>query len=86
MGVELDVLRVLEKVPRQSPKMVKKYLKDVEKLDYSISQVKNALNYHAGSGHATRVARGIYEITELGKYVLHHQVNVQDLGGTKEVK
>ena len=81
MGVELDVLKILERIPRQSPKMVQKNLKNVEKLEYSIFQIKNALNYHAGSGHVTRVARGIYEITELGKYVLHHQVNVQ--GETK---
>ena len=77
MGAELDVLRCLEEKPRQSPRMIRKALKE-KGLTYSLSQVKSVLSYHKGMNQVNAVARGIYEITELGLYALHHPLNVKE--------
>jgi len=75
MGVALDILRVLEEESRQSPEMIKDSLPQ-----YTIHYIKSALTYLTDLSHVRRVVRGLYEITELGKYVLHQNLNVQDLG------
>ena len=80
MGVALDVLRVLEEESRQSPEMIKEKIPQ-----YTIHYIKSALTYLTEMSHVNRVVRGLYEITELGKYVLHHPLNVQDLGDSQKL-
>ena len=71
MGVSLDILRALEKEARQSPEMLNMNLPQ-----YSLTYIKSALTYLTEMNHVSRVVRGVYEITELGIYVLHHPLNV----------
>jgi len=73
MGVSLDVLRVLEGEARQSPEMLNENLPQ-----YSLTYIKSALTYLTEMHHVDRVVRGLYEITDLGKYVLHHPLNVKE--------
>ena len=70
MGVCLEILSLLEKEPRQSPDLIE------ERLEYSLSSVSTALVYLKDMSLVKRVSRGLYVITELGKYVLHHPLNV----------
>ena len=73
MGVCLEILNLLEKEPRQSPDLIE------ESLEYSLSSVSTALVYLKDMNLVKRVSRGLYIITDLGKYVLHHPLN--DKGG-----
>ena len=68
MALVLEILQLLAGEPRQTPQSIS------NKLDAPISTVKAVLQYHYGSGHVKRVAHGLYEITELGKYVLKENV------------
>ena len=71
MGVCLEVLKLLEEKPRLSPDLIEKSVK------YSISSVRTALVYLKDMNHVARVSHGLYVITELGLYVLHHPLNVK---------
>ena len=73
MGIALDVLAELEKESRQSPEMLHEKLPQ-----YSISYIKSSLTYLTELSHVIRVVRGMYEITELGLYALHHPLNVKE--------
>ena len=73
MGVSLDILKALEAESRQSPEML-----DEKLPQYTIFYIKSALTYLTDMNHVRRVVRGMYEITELGKYVLHHPLNVKE--------
>jgi predicted transcriptional regulator len=64
----LEILQLLASEPRQTPQSIS------NKLGASISSVKAVLQYHYEVGHVKRVAHGLYEITELGKYVLQKNV------------
>ena len=70
MGVSLEILRFLEDKPRQSPDLIEKAL------EYSISSVNTALGYMHDMSLVERASRGLYIITDLGKYVLHHESNM----------
>ena len=72
MGISLDVLKALEAEARQSPEML-----DAKLPNYKIAYIKSALTYLTDMNHVKRVVRGMYEITELGLYVLHHPLNVK---------
>ena len=72
MGVSLEILKLLEHEPRQTPDFIE------TKLEYRISSVKTALVYLADMNLVKRVSHGLYVITELGKYVLHHPLNVKE--------
>ena len=73
MGVALDVLKALEEESRQSPEML-----DEKLPQYTLSYIKSSLTYLTEMSHVKRVVRGMYEITELGKYVLHHPLNIKE--------
>ncbi len=64
-GVAVEVLKLLDEETKQSPGMMD------DKLPYAIGSIKAALHYLLSLGHVSRVARGLYVITELGTYVLH---------------
>ena len=68
MALELKILQLLASEPRQTPQSIS------NKLDAPISTVKAVLQYHYGAGHVKKVAHGLYEITELGKYVLQKNI------------
>ena len=73
MGVSLDVLQALKEEARQTPEMLDERLPQ-----YTINYIKTALTFLADMHHVNRVVRGMYEITELGLYVLHHPLNVKE--------
>lgn len=83
MGVSQDILKTLEDEPRQSPEMIKTNL-EIQGKKYSISSIKSALHYMGPKDLylVGKVARGLYEITDLGKTVLHHPD--QSSGRTKQ--
>ena len=60
----IEIMRLLDKEPRQTPQLIS------EKLGKPISSVKSALKYLYELKHVKRVSHGLYEITELGEYVL----------------
>ncbi len=64
--VAKDILASLEEEPRQSPKMMK------NKLSYGLASIKSSLVTLNQLHLVTQIARGLYEITDLGKTVLHH--------------
>jgi len=72
MGVALEILKLLETSPRQSPQSM------AEALPYGVSSIKSSLVTLLDLGHVDRLAHGIYEITESGKDVLHQQLNVKE--------
>lgn len=80
MGIAMDILRVLEETPRLSPEIINEKLPQ-----YTIAYLKSTLTYLTDQHQVSRIVRGIYEITELGKYVLHHPLNVQDSKESKEI-
>jgi len=65
----LEILQLLASEPRQTPQSIS------NKLGAPISTVKAVLQYHYGARHVKRVAHGLYEITELGKYVLQENID-----------
>ena len=64
----IKILQLLASEPRQTPQNISNIL------DTPISSVKSALQYHYEMGHVKRVSHGLYEITELGKYVLQENI------------
>ena len=72
MGVALEILKLLETSPRQSPQSM------AEALPYGVSSIKSSLVTLLDLGHVSRVVHGLYEITESGKDVLHQQLNVKE--------
>lgn len=72
MGVALEILKLLEKLPRQSPQSM------ARALPYGVSSIKVSLVTLLDLGHVNRVVHGLYEITESGKRVLHQQLNVKE--------
>lgn len=65
MGVAKDILKALEEYPRQTPSSLQKGL------GVSLSMVKGTLVCLNDLELIETISRGLYEITELGKYVLY---------------
>ena len=66
MGVARDILRILKLIPRQNPGSLQ------ESLGVSLSSIKNALIHLTDMGLVDTPSRGVYIITNLGKYVLEN--------------
>ena len=62
--VALDIMKVIEQTPRITPLEISKRLK------ISTQYVRNVLPILAELGLVETPARGIYTLTDLGKYVL----------------
>jgi len=69
MGVGLEILKLLKEKPRQSPTSMSKVL------EYSTPSIKSSLVTLLDLNQVKRLSHGLYEITELGEYVLHQNVN-----------
>ena len=63
-GVAVEILKLLQEEAKQSPAMMD------SKLPHSIGSIKVALHYLTSLGHVSKVARGLYVITEIGTCVL----------------
>ena len=81
MPIALDILRILEKEPRQTPQILH------EKLDVSLSGIKSTLGNLHELKLVSRQARGLYMISALGKHVLENckDQNEQTLGITQNI-
>lgn len=62
--VALDIMKAIEQTPRITPLEISKRLK------ISTQYVRNVLSILAELGLVETPARGIYTLTDLGKYVL----------------
>ena len=65
--VATDILKLLEKEPRLTPKMME------EQLTYGRASIKSSIVTLKQLNLVRRIAQGLYEITELGILVLHHK-------------
>ena len=65
-GVAVEILKLLQEEPKQSPAMMD------SKLPHKIGSIKAALHYLTSLGHVSKLARGLYVISELGTCVLRH--------------
>jgi len=72
MGISVEILKILSKEPRQTPQSLQKAYKA------SISTVRNTLVVLSDLGLTRKKARGLYEITPLGQYVLE-RIDVRKL-------
>ena len=66
--VALKILKLLNEKPRLSPTLIASELKT------SIQQVRNVLLVLSELKLVKTPSRGIYEVTELGKYVLNRYI------------
>jgi len=65
MGVAKEILKTLLQSPRQTPSSLQ------QNIGLSISAVKSALVTLTDLELVAPITRGLYQITELGKYVLN---------------
>ena len=72
MGVGLEILKLLEEKPRQSPQSM------ANALPYGISSIKTSLVTLRGLKQVKRLTHGIYEITKLGELVLHQNLGQEE--------
>jgi len=68
-----EILWLLRNKPRQTPKMMSL------ELDYNNATIKMALTPMNSLGLVKKIAHGLYEITELGEYVLHQIRSSEDV-------
>ena len=64
--VAKDILKLLEKEPRLTPKMME------GQLAYGRASIKSSIVTLKQLKLVRRIAQGLYEITDLGVLVLHH--------------
>lgn len=64
MGVALEILKLLEREPRQSPQTI------ALKIPNGLSSIKTALVTLSDTGLVIPIAHGVYEITDLGRLIL----------------